>query len=477
MWNSALLLMVAPALWAGTVEIRLLSHVTSDATPAGTPVRAIVVRGDGSVPVRSILHGSIVRTARVRWGIVRERALVQLRFHEAEYPGGMHRRVQVKIVSLDNTREQLSSRGTIRGVLAASTPGGWVRGIWHRPRPGIFGRAAIGLTGAAGTICSRASLGPIGAAGMFAARTAIFRLPEPEIHLGPGAEMTVELDAAPVPHPPLERSPESPLREIPASISKNNGHRAGDVMNVALLGTREEVEAAFAAAGWYPAEPLTRSSFSRAYRSWVNMHGYPTAPVSPMLYQGRRPDLVFQKSFNTIAKRHHIRIWETTAPDGRTVWLGAATHDTGIAFSRRRFTLTHRIDPRVDVERDKVLADLDFAGCIRHASLVDRPDLDYGPSITTDGALASVSLGRCAAPALPQPGAAPHRHRDAWPVRIVRRASLESRHYLLRGNIYYYGYRGTLKAAAALRAPNAAAPEGNRSAVVALMRRGHLARK
>lgn len=455
---SLLAVIIPAALWAETAEIRLLSHVTSDRSPAGTPVRAVVVRSSGSIPKGTLLRGEILRSARIHWGLVRERAMVQLRFSELESADGDRHPVSVTIRALENTREQLARNGKIRGVLAASTPGGWVRGLWHRPRPGLFGRAAIGLTGAAGTISSHASLGPAGAAGMFVARTALFRLPEPEIHLGPGAEMIVDIDGwSRKAEPARPRAQPSDLSALPHRISRLNGKRADDIVNVVLRGTRNEIEAAFRAAGWYPAEPLTPASFRRAYRSWVYMHGYPTAPVSPLLYQGIRPDMVFQKSFNTIAKRHHIRIWEATAPDGKTVWAGAATHDTGITLSRRRLTLTHVIDPRIDLERDKVLADLDFAGCIQDTALIARPELATSGAIQTDGALADVSIGRCSAPRGPEPSAAPRRPRDRWPVRIARRTFLESRQYLLRGNLYYYAYRGASKIAAAKRPDERAA--------------------
>ena len=39
--------------------------------------------------------------------------------------------------------------------------------------------------------------------------------------------------------------------------------------------------------------------------------------------EGRLPDLVFQKSFNTLAKRHHVRLWQVEVPGG-TAWVGAA---------------------------------------------------------------------------------------------------------------------------------------------------------
>ncbi len=430
------------------VEVRLLSHVTSDASPVGTPVRAVVVQPDGSFPAGSIVYGKVSRASRVRLGVFRERALLRVDFHDLELPGGQRRAIIAKVLSVENAREQVSRDGTIRGVLAASPPGAWVRGLWHRPRPNIFGRAAIGLTGASGTICSRAALGPAGAAGMFAAKTLLFRLPDPEIHLTPGAELSLEVHGE---GPSTNRATSAPsiargaLADLPHGVKKPNGRPAGDIINFAFRATRVEIIDAFTAAGWFPAEPTTRSSFRRAYHSWVSMRGYPTAPVSPLLYQGRKPGLVFQKSFNTIAKRHHIRIWETVDPDGGNVWVGAATHDTGITVVRRRFTLTHRIDPRIDAERRKVIADLDFAGCIRSAAFMERGNLVRSGEIVTDGSLAVVELTACASPRTFAIDAPPSKRPDKWPVRMARRMSLETRQYLMRDSVYYYAYLAARK--------------------------------
>ena len=79
-------------------------------------------------------------------------------------------------------------------------------------------------------------------------------------------------------------------------------------------------------AHWWPAEPLTHRSVLRVYQAISAQRGYPTAPMSMLLLDGRLPDLTFQKTFNTVAKRHHIRIWQQPGQvGGRDVWIAAAT--------------------------------------------------------------------------------------------------------------------------------------------------------
>jgi hypothetical protein len=84
------------------------------------------------------------------------------------------------------------------------------------------------------------------------------------------------------------------LRQAPRTSWTKDGV-AGDPVNVALVGTRDEMLAAFCAAGWYPADPITlRSSIGISVSVVLNVP-YPQAPLSN-LYQWRRPqDLAFER--------------------------------------------------------------------------------------------------------------------------------------------------------------------------------------
>ena len=80
-------------------------------------------------------------------------------------------------------------------------------------------------------------------------------------------------------------------------------------------------------------------------------------------YRGSTAALNFQKTFNTVTKRHphpdlvcFLRRNSTLARRG--------TRDTTIAVNKKRMTLTHRIDPRIDWERSTVVNDLVSSGCV-----------------------------------------------------------------------------------------------------------------
>jgi hypothetical protein len=171
------------------------------------------------------------------------------------------------------------------------------------------------------------------------------------------------------------------------------------VTNLLLVGSREEVGDAFVEAGWTRARPMGLGVRLKGLWALVTTHAYKAAGVSRLELEGRPPDLVFEKQNDTLAKRHHVRLWrEEAAPGGDEVWAGAATHDVGISFNRSRHTFTHRIDPHVDGEREKIVDDLELTGEVAAVSLVDRPlppaphGRRAGEPIETDGRMAVVVL-------------------------------------------------------------------------------------
>lgn len=288
---------------------------------------------------------------------------------------------------------------------------------------------------------------PIMAGAIIISRLVFLRLPDPEIFIPAGTEMILRVSGETTEHHPESSAASVPenlanwLTGAPEKISLQDGTPAADIINFAFRGTGAEVARAFAGSGWTTADPLNKRTFARSYGAFTSFSAYPTAPVSPLRYRGRLPEMVFQKSFNSMAKRHHIRLWEVDSPDG-PVWLGAATHDISIAFDWKRLVLTHRIDPSIDRERDKVLADLNFAGCVASFARVERSALAVDSNrITTDGALHLIEPRACQQPVAVADSAA-GRKKTPLGKAMLRRTILESRQYLLRGNGYYWAYRG-----------------------------------
>lgn len=141
----------------------------------------------------------------------------------------------------------------------------------------------------------------------------------------------------------------------------------GDPLNVALVGTEEDVLRAFAAARWRPADPITLESSLRIAASVVLHRPDPDAPVSALVLFGRKQDLAFEQDVGGSAdQRNHVRLWKTTVagPGGAPVWVGAATFDRGVGLSHTTGQVTHHIGPDLDAERDTLMGDLEKAGWV-----------------------------------------------------------------------------------------------------------------
>lgn len=137
----------------------------------------------------------------------------------------------------------------------------------------------------------------------------------------------------------------------------------GDPLNVALVGSSQDVNRAMSAAGWKPADPLGFRSDMKIAVDTVIDRPDATAPVSDLFLYGRKEDLAFEKPVgHSPRERHHVRFWRSEkADDGRPVWFGAATHDVGVELSRTTGQVTHRIAPNLDAERDLLLGDFTTA--------------------------------------------------------------------------------------------------------------------
>jgi hypothetical protein len=452
------------------IEVRLKTHLTSYASRRGSPFECVVIRpfevnGQLVIPQGTTIRGTVRRAMPVGLGLFRERAGLELNFEEYQTPDGHRFALNARLASIDNSREEVTSKGRIKGVVGAGNPNQFIFGLWLRPSLSVFYRSLIGLTGASNQLWAKFSLGPLGAVALLGLRCAIFPFPEPEIHLPPGTDMklllttplstTIAETSTPPAGEPSNAVSEWIQRE-PYSTEKRNGRIAGDIVNVAFIGSKEQLQEAFSVSGWSLADPDTIRNVSRMYGAFNAMRDYAGAPVSALLYQGADPELVFEKSLDTIAKRHHVRIWRAGVLDGEDVWLGAATHDTGIAFSVRSVRFTHRIDTNIDSERTKISTDLSFAGCSQPATRVERSDVASASrdrAVSTDGAVAVLELQPCAHRSDLSGSPAPKPPGNKF-SRLTRRVVLEARNYILRENVYYWGYQLIRRE----RADHAAAP-------------------
>jgi LssY C-terminus len=135
----------------------------------------------------------------------------------------------------------------------------------------------------------------------------------------------------------------------------------GDPINIAVIGSETALQHAMNVGGWMPADPITFASSLRIAADSVDHRPYQTAPVSNLYYWGHRQNLSFEQMIGgDPRRRHHVRFWKSAQLDdlGRPLWVGAVTLDTRAGISHRTGQLTHHIDAAIDLERDRLVAQL-----------------------------------------------------------------------------------------------------------------------
>jgi hypothetical protein len=166
------------------------------------------------------------------------------------------------------------------------------------------------------------------------------------------------------------RNAAPPWKGLPLDTHTSAG-TPGDPINVAFEGSRSTILAAFRAIGWVPADPLSRGNDVRLARDAFEHKLYPQAPVSVLYLFGRAEDIAIEHELGAVARRDHVRLWDTGRADPRTgkrLWIGDAARDIGIevVFKHRLPAgTTHRIGPNIDAERRRIVSDMQRAEFVR----------------------------------------------------------------------------------------------------------------
>ena len=433
------------------LHIRLIHAVGSYASRPHSRVEAVLIapvksEGETILPAGSVVSGEVKSVRRVGLGVIHETASLELNFQSISGQEGKAFPLSTQLAAVDNGREVVTAGGSIEEPRSTGCLGNraarYIRMLvlWN-----VHAQLAI-----------------------WAVKALIVQVPEPEIYLPAGTELTLILSATltapaiglvtktPAAEPRLltgqEREGLIPVTAaLPERTLAGISGRPADVLNVLLLGSREEVAAAFTAAGWKQARTSsTRSSVASAW-AVVRHTAYPDAPMSKLLLNDAPADMSWQKGFNDVSKRHHIRLWkQPQTVDGQEVWAGAATRDTDFAFLRGKSLITHEIARQVDQERDKVADDIAFASCADAVDWWDREQVPHlltnatGDRMITDGRLVVVRLKEC--PALPKlattlDGNLLPRHGGRWQC-FLRREIVCMRSDLIRANVYWRSYEG-----------------------------------
>ncbi|HYL91586.1 MAG TPA: LssY C-terminal domain-containing protein [Alphaproteobacteria bacterium] len=160
------------------------------------------------------------------------------------------------------------------------------------------------------------------------------------------------------------------IPDLPIRLNDGKGHD-GDMVNLLLIGTKEQVMAAYAAAGWNQADKSVKEAVLHGALSTFSKDAYLAMPMSQLMLFGRYQDLAYEhaEAVSVAASRHHLRLWKAPFQlNGSDVWVGAATHDIGFDRDNRNGGITHKIDPDVDLERSYVRDSLWNSGLVTSAA-------------------------------------------------------------------------------------------------------------
>jgi hypothetical protein len=380
-----------------TLSIRLDVPVYSDRSRTGDPISATVTyplckdgeqveckEGELLVPPGTKVTGTILFAQKAPDKYSRPRLVLD--FSNIAHKNGQKSPLYARVLTVDNARETIRNN-EILGIV--------------QPHASKKAGIAMAALGAANPIAGMSIKGVQTVYGLSIRR---------EIFFPAGTDVQVQIVRPSMlkqkePWPGWKKLPLDPhLQQIANSAplrTATKDAKASDPTNLMFLGEKEQLEAAFGEAGWFEPDNVNVKSALKVATATIRQTGYGSGPVSTLLLEGRPPDLVFQKSLDTFAQRHHLRIWKLPKQyNGQTVWIAAATHDIATENAKAGTKWTHRIDPHIDRERNWVQTDLLFVGTAVAYIDVDRPAAPKklanatGDEIVTDGKLTVVQLAQ-----------------------------------------------------------------------------------
>ena len=414
------------------LEVRLLHQVGSRVSHVGDLVQAAIIspvfdHDTILLPAGATVSGVVDHLDRRGLGLRHPVARLDLHFTQLHLSDGAVVPIDGRVAWIEEAREVVTKTGAVTGIQPSASLSTGVSCLFTLF---LIGEPEFRL--------------PILVFKFLAARS-----PDAEITFPAGTEIVMRLNHdATVPNPATYK-PAVPLlatsqiaelqnllATLPQQQTSRNRKQPSDLINILLIGSQSEVERAFRAAGWNGTEPHGIIALYRMYHCMVQRAGYSRAPMTSLKFDGNPPDDAFQKSLDTLAKRHHIRLWHEKRSG---VWLGAATEDVKYEF--RALHLTHGIDRYIDNERAKVVNDLTFTGYIDRGALVPRTSLNRiqkdANSILTDGDVAVLELNACNNPHLMQSDP-----KTPQPVRSIR-VALAVGEDIARSNPVSVGYAMT----------------------------------
>jgi len=371
-----------------TFRIQLQTPVYSDRSRTGDPIKAWVsepvYNGDRLlIAPGTELNGTVLFAQKAASKYDRPRMVLD--FSNILHANGKLSPIYARVLDVDNARETVRNN-EILGIVQphASTKVAMVTAAASAANP-IAGYALKGMQTVYGLSIRREIFFPEGT-------DMILQVVRPSM-------VKEKVTWEGWPELPVSAELQKIVQKAPLRTQTGN-QTPSDPTNLIFIGSAKQLASAFDEAGWFETDPLNVGSGLKAFQATIRKTGYTNAPVSLLTLNGAPPDHVFQKGLDTLAKRHHIRLWKLPETyNGQEVWVGAATHDIATTSERKGTKWSHRIDPHIDRERDFIQIELFYNGVSSGYAYVDRPNAPKklenatGDEILTDGRMLVLKLG------------------------------------------------------------------------------------
>ncbi|MGC1636331.1 MAG: LssY C-terminal domain-containing protein [Candidatus Acidiferrales bacterium] len=212
--------------------------------------------------------------------------------------------------------------------------------------------------------------------------------------INPGLSTAAAIAIGGPPETPIPTITPALLREIPRRVSDPQGN-PGDMVNILIVGTQDQVLKVFGAAGWVHVDSSVQDTVLNAITDSLEKKDYLTMPMSTLFLFHRAQDYGFAHAepVRVAMSRNHLRVWKSPYEvEGRPLWCIAATHDIGFERDERNKSITsvtHKIDPAIDGEREYVNDTLSSTGLVIQRTHVTPPNALTEAKTATGGAFHS----------------------------------------------------------------------------------------
>ena len=194
--------------------------------------------------------------------------------------------------------------------------------------------------------------------------------------INPGLSTAAAMAIGGPPETPVPSVTTAILKKIPRRVSDPQG-KPGDMVNILIVGEQEQVVQVFTRAGWVQVDSSVQDAVVNALIDSLQKKDYLSMPMSTLFLFDRPQDYGFAHAepVRVAMSRNHLRAWKSPyLVDGRPLWCVAATHDIGFERDERNNSVTHKIDPAVDGEREYVNDTLSRTGLVVQRTHVTPPD-------------------------------------------------------------------------------------------------------